>query len=60
MEKIEKEKLNSKTLILEKESQLKKEKNKIKNKYNQYRDPFYRILFGSLNNKKERTKIRQN
>ena len=60
MEKIEKEKSSSKTPMLEKESKLKKEKNKIKNKYNQSRDPFYRRLFGRLNNKKERAKIRQN
>ena len=60
MEKIEKEKSTSKTPMLEKESKLKKEKNKIKNKYNQYRDPFYRRLFGRLNNKKERARIRQN
>jgi len=60
MEKIEKEKSSSKTPMLEKESKLKKEKNKIKSKYNQSRDPFYRRLFGRLNNKKERAKIRQN
>ena len=60
MEKIEKEKSSSKTPMLEKESKLKKEKDKIKNKYNQSRDPFYRRLFGRLNNKKERAKIRQN
>ena len=60
MEKIEKEKSTSKTPMLEKESKLKKEKNKVKNKYNQSRDPFYRRLFGRLNNKKERARIRQN
>jgi hypothetical protein len=60
MEKIEKEKSTSKTPMLEKESKLKKEKNKVNNKYNQSRDPFYRRLFGRLNNKKERARIRQN
>ena len=45
---------------IEKEELLKKEKNKIKNKYGESRDPFYRRLFGRLNNKKERAKVRQN
>ena len=31
-----------------------------KEKYGESRDPFYRRLFGRLNNKKERAKIRQN
>ena len=45
---------------IEKEELLKKEKNKIKNKYGESRDPFYRRLFGRLNNKKERAKVHQN
>ena len=60
MEKLEKENATSKSPMLEKETKLKKEKNKIKSKYGQSRDPFYRRLFGRLNNKKERAKIREN
>ena len=60
MEKLEKENATSKSPMLEQEKKLKKEKNKIKNKYGQSRDPFYRRLFGRLNNKKERAKIREN
>ena len=60
MEKLEKENATSKSPMLEKEKNKKKEKNKIKNKYGESRDPFYRRLFGRLNNKKERAKIRQN
>ena len=60
MEKLEKENASSKSPMLEQEKKLKKEKNKIKNKYGQSRDPFYRRLFGRLNNKKERAKIREN
>lgn len=60
MEKLEKEYATSKSQMLEKEKNLKKAKNKIKDKYGESRDPFYRRLFGRLNNKKERAKIRQN
>ncbi len=60
MEKLEKEYATSKSPMLEKEKNLKKAKNKIKDKYGESRDPFYRRLFGRLNNKKERAKIRQN
>ena len=60
MEKLEKEYATSKSPMLEKEKDLKKAKNKIKDKYGESRDPFYRRLFGRLNNKKERAKIRQN
>jgi hypothetical protein len=60
MEKLEKEYATSKSPMLEKEKDLKKAKNKIKDKYGKSRDPFYRRLFGRLNNKKERAKIRQN
>ena len=59
MENLEKENSSSKSPMLQKENQLKKEKNKIKNKHGESRDPFYRRLFGRLNNKKERDKIRQ-
>ena len=58
MENLEKENSSSKSPMLQKENQLKKEKNKIKNKHGESRDPFYRRLFGRLNNKKERDKIR--
>ena len=60
MEKLEKEYATAKSPMLEKEKNLKKAKNKIKDKYGESRDPFYRRLFGRLNNKKERAKIRQN
>ena len=60
MEKLEKEYATSKSPMLEKEKNTKKAKNKIKDKYGESRDPFYRRLFGRLNNKKERAKIRQN
>ena len=60
MEKLEKEYATSKSPMLEKEKNSKKAKNKIKDKYGESRDPFYRRLFGRLNNKKERAKIRQN
>jgi len=64
MENIEKEKTTSKTPMLEKQGKNKddksKDKIKIKKKYNETRDPFYRRFFGRLNNKKERALVRQN
>ena len=45
--------------MLQKEKNLLKEKKKIKSNA-QSRDPFFRRLFGRLNNKKERAKVRQN
>ena len=59
MEKLSKENATSKTPMLQKEKKLLKEKKKIKNNA-QSRDPFFRRLFGRLNNKKERAKVRQN
>ena len=59
MEKLSKENATSKTPMLQKEKNLLKEKKKIKNNA-QSRDPFFRRLFGRLNNKKERAKVRQN
>ena len=59
MEKLSKENATSKTPMLQKEKKLLKEKKKIKS-YAQSRDPFFRRLFGRLNNKKERAKVRQN
>jgi hypothetical protein len=59
MEKLYKENATSKTPMLQKEKNLLKEKKKIKNNA-QSRDPFFRRLFGRLNNKKERAKVRQN
>ena len=59
MENLEKENSTSKSKLLNQENKLKKEKNKIKNKYGESRDPFYRRLFGRLTNKKDRNKIRQ-
>ena len=61
MEKLSKENATSKTPMLENEKNIKKENKKIKTKYNETRrDPFFCRLFGRLNNKKERAKIRQN
>ena len=59
MEKLSKENATSKTPMLQKEKKLLKEKKKIKSNA-QSRDPFFRRLFGRLNNKKERAKVRQN
>ena len=59
MEKLSKENATSKTPMLQKEKNLLKEKKKIKSNA-QSRDPFFRRLFGRLNNKKERAKVRQN
>ena len=59
MEKLSKENATSKTPMLQKEKKLLKEKKKIKRNA-QSRDPFFRRLFGRLNNKKERAKVRQN
>lgn len=64
MENLKEEKSTSKSPMLEKEKKSNenksKNKNKIKSKYGETRDPFYRRLFGRLNNKKERELIRQN
>ena len=62
METLKEEKATSKSPMLEKDKQNKdnNNKNKIKKKYNESRDPFYRKFFGRLNNKKERALVRQN
>ena len=62
MENLKEEKATSKSPMLEKDnkSNEKKSKNKSKKKYGETRDPFYRRLFGRLNNKKERALVRQN
>lgn len=64
MENLKEEKASSKSPMLEKnnksEGEKSKNKSKIKSKYGEMRDPFYRRFFGRLNNKKERALIRQN
>ena len=62
MENLKEEKSSSKSPMLEKENKTKdnEPKNKIKKKYGETRDPFYRRFLGRLNNKKERALVRQN
>ena len=64
MENLKEEKSTSKSPMLEKDIKSNgnktKNKTKIKDKYGEGRDPFYRRLFGRLTNKKERALIRQN